>query len=261
MTRSSRVGSALALLMCCAIGVADGQAPGGQDRVPILAELFTAEGCSSCPAADKILEWLSKEQPVDGVFVVAMSEHVTYWDHQGWKDPFGSPRFTERQQMYARRLGVADIFTPQLVIDGTVQMIGSDTAALKRALADASRRPKPPLIVNASLTANGEVNGSASGPGLEAGAVEGADLVWALTEDDLTVDVSRGENAKRTLHHSGVVRVLSEKKIARGNAAPMTVVMRVPPGARHGNLRLVAFVQSPRSKRVVSVGSTRVSAE
>ena len=261
MTRSSRVSSALALLMCCAIGVADGQAPAGQDRVPILAELFTAEGCSSCPPADKILEWLSKEQPVDGVFVVAMSEHVTYWDHQGWKDPFGSPRFTERQQMYAKRLGVADIFTPQLVIDGTVQMIGSDTAALKRALADAARRPKPPLIVTASLTANDEVTGSASGPGLEAGAIEGADLVWALTEDDLAVDVSRGENARRTLHHSGVVRVLSGKKIARGTAAPLTIVMRVPSGARPGNLRLVAFVQSPKSKRVVSVGSTRVIAE
>ena len=66
-----------------------------------------------------------------------MSEHVTYWDHQGWKDPFGSPRFTERQQMYANRLGSPDIFTPQLVIDGTTALIGSDTAALKRALADA----------------------------------------------------------------------------------------------------------------------------
>ena len=107
------------MLTLCAAGFAAAPTPTGQDRIPVLAELFTSEGCSSCPPADRLLEWLSKQQPVDGVYVVAMSEHVTYWDHQGWKDPFGAPRFTERQQMYAKRLGSGDVFTPQLIIDGT----------------------------------------------------------------------------------------------------------------------------------------------
>jgi hypothetical protein len=258
MTYSCRLVGALAVLVSCAIGIADGQAPATQERIPVLAELFTSQGCSSCPPADRILEWLSKEQPVDGVFVIAMSEHVTYWDHQGWKDPFASPRFTQRQEMYARRLGVADIFTPQLVIDGAVQLIGSDTAALKRALADASRKPKARLTIEASLAANGEVSGSASGPGLEVGSKEGAELIWALTEDDLAIEVSRGENAKRTLRHSGVVRTLIAKKLEAGGTVPVTVVMPVRSESKRETLRLVAFVQSTKTKRVLSVGSAPV---
>ena len=115
------------------VGVADAQAPADANRTPVLAELFTSEGCNSCPPADRILEFLSKEQPIDGVYVVAMSEHVTYWDHQGWKDPFGSQRFTERQNMYGNRLKLAGVYTPQLVIDGTSQLVGSDTATAARA--------------------------------------------------------------------------------------------------------------------------------
>ena len=246
------------MLTLCAAGLAAAQTPTGQDRIPVLAELFTSEGCSSCPPADRLLEWLSKQQPVDGVYVVAMSEHVTYWDHQGWKDPFGASRFTERQQMYANRLGSGDVFTPQLIVDGTTALIGSDTAALKRALADASRTPKPPLTVEASLTASGDVSGVASGPGLQAGAAEDADVLWALTEDDLVVDVRRGENAKHTLQHSGVVRTLVARKRQSGSAAPMTMVTRAAPEWKRANLRLVVFVQATKSRRVLSVGSALV---
>jgi hypothetical protein len=251
-------GMIIVLAALCVTSVGRAQALADRERIPVLAELFTSEGCSSCPPADKILEWLSKEQPVDGVYVVTMSEHVTYWDHQGWKDPFGSPRFTQRQQMYGVRLGVADIFTPQLVIDGMTQLVGSDTAALKSALTDAARKPKPRLTVESSLTADGSLSGSASGPGLDAGAAEGAELLWAVTEDDLAVDVSRGENTKRTLRHSGVVRVLIDKKITRANATPVSVITRLPTEWNRANLRLVAFVQSTKTRRVLSVGWTRV---
>jgi hypothetical protein len=247
----------LLVLALCAVGVAAGQAPVGQDRIPVLAELFTSEGCSSCPPADRLLEWLSKEQPVEGVYVIAMSEHVTYWDHQGWKDPFGSTKFTERQQMYARRLG-GDIFTPQLIIDGKTPLIGSDTNGLKRALTEALLNPKPRLSVEASLTASGDVSGTASGPGLQAGADEDADVLWALTEDDLAVDVRRGENAKRTLQHSGVVRSLVTKKREPGGAEPMTMVTRAAREWKPANLRLIVFVQAAKSKRVLSVSSARV---
>ena len=251
----------IALVAMCALtagGSAREPAAAVQDRVPVLAELFTSEGCSSCPPADRLLEQLSKEQPVEGVYVVAMSEHVTYWDHQGWSDPFGARLFTERQQMYRRRLGVDDIFTPQLVIDGATEMVGSDTPAIRRALADAARKPKPRLTLSATIAANGDVSGSASGPGLVAGAGEGAELAWALTEDDLSVAVRRGENANRTLHHSGVVRMLSTTKIA-ASGTPMTFQTRAPSGSKREQLRLVAFVQSLKTRRVLSVGSVRVS--
>ena len=104
-------------------------------RVPVLVELFTSEGCNSCPPADRLLEELLQEQPIDGVQVVALSEHVTYWDHQGWKDPFGAQQFTARQQQYGLRFNIESIYTPQLVIDGSRELVGSDKRAIERALA------------------------------------------------------------------------------------------------------------------------------
>jgi hypothetical protein len=231
----------------------EGQSPAEADRIPVLAELFTSEGCSSCPPADRLLESVSREQPVEGVYVVAMSQHVTYWDHQGWKDPFGSPRFTQRQSMYAGRFRLDDVFTPQLVIDGSTQMVGSDAGQLRRALTEAARASKPRLTVEAVLTGQAGLVGSVSGPGLAAGATEGAELLWAVTEDDLSVEVKRGENARRTLRHSGVVRTLISRRIDPTKASQVADI-RLQSGWKREKLRLVAFVQSTKSKRVLSVG-------
>jgi hypothetical protein len=132
--------------------------------------------------------------------------------------------------------------------------VGSDIDQLKVTLADAARTAKPRLTVEAALTGQG-LTASASGPGLAAGDSEGAELWWAVTEDDLVVEVKRGENAKRTLRHSGVVRSLVAKKIHSANTAPMTSgVIPLRPEWKRDHLRLVAFVQSARTKRVLSVG-------
>lgn len=248
----------LAVLVAAPTGGAQGQNPGGDGRVPVLAELFTAEGCSSCPPADRLLEMIAKEQPLEGVYVVALSEHVTYWDHQGWKDPFGSSQFTARQNKYGYRFNLDSIFTPQLVIDGRIQMVGSDAAQLKIALAESARTPKPQLVVEAIVNERGSLTASASGPGLDAGVVGQAELLWAVTEDDLTVDVKRGENAQRTLRHFGVVRTLVARKIDRPTASPLTAVIPLRPEWKRENLRLVAFVQSTNSGRVLSVGWSRL---
>jgi hypothetical protein len=226
----------------------------------VLAELFTSEGCNSCPPADHILELLSREQPADGVYVVAMSEHVTYWDHQGWKDPFGSTRFTDRQNMYGALLKLRSVYTPQLVIDGSAQLVGSDAAALKLALAAAGATPKPRLHVDARVSENGALSASATGAGLQAGAAELSDLLWAVTEDDLVVDVKRGENANRTLRHSGVVRALQSRKIDPAQVATMSTVIPLRSEWKRERLRVVAFVQSTRSKRVLSIGWADVPA-
>ena len=249
------------LVGACALGDCHGQASSPTAPVPVLAELFTSEGCNSCPPADTILEMLSKEQPVPGVYVVGMSEHVTYWDRLGWKDPFGNARFTERQNMYAYRFNLDGPFTPQVVVDGTTQMIGSDSAKLKAALMDAGRAPKPQLNVTASINEQGALAAFGSGAGLQAGAAENAEMLWAVTEDALTVDVKRGENAKRTLRHSGVVRTLIARKInAAGAADGMREVIPMRSEWKREHLRLVAFVQAPKSKRVLSVGWAPVPA-
>lgn len=233
---------------------ADGSAAG---RIPVLAELFTSEGCSSCPPADRILEILATEQPVDGVYIVGLSEHVTYWDHQGWRDPFGSRLFTYRQNQYGARFNLESVFTPQLVIDGSAQLVGSDTSELKRVLTEAARAPKLVLNISASLSDKG-LEVSASGPGIEA---TGAELLWAVTEDNLVVEVKRGENAKRTLRHTGVVRTLVTRKIDAAKAAANTATtIELQPEWKRENLRLVAFVQNPKTKRVTSVAWTRLPA-
>jgi hypothetical protein len=234
--------------MLIGAGLGSGDQHSDRDAVPVLVELFTSEGCNSCPPADGLLEMLMQDQPINGVYVVPLSEHVTYWDHQGWKDPFGSPQFTNRQQQYGLRFNLDSIYTPQLIVDGTREFVGSDRKSIERALSDAAKAPKPSLHV--------EVNGSdgiwsvsASGPGA---SEKDAELWFALTEDHLAVDVKRGENANHTLKHSGVVRVLQSAGGTDVSSKKMT--FKLSPDWHRENLRVVAFVQSRKDRRILSIG-------
>jgi hypothetical protein len=219
-------------------------------RVPVLAELFTSEGCNSCPPADRLLEEFLQEQPIEGVYVVPLSEHVTYWDHQGWKDPFGAQQFTARQQQYGLRFNIDSIYTPQLVIDGTNEYVGSDRRSIERALRSAGRQVKPALKVSGTES-NGTLTVVASGPALA--TEDDAELWVALTEDGLVVDVKRGENANKTLKHSGVVRVLRSAGDAKHATA---VTFTVDPAWRRDHLRIVGFVQSRKNKKILGAGFT-----
>ena len=232
-----------------------------QPRIPVLAELFTSEGCNSCPPADELLEYLLQEQPIDGVYVVPLSEHVTYWDHQGWKDPFSSQQFTTRQQQYGLRFNLDSIYTPQLVIDGDREFVGSDRRSIERALREAAKKPKPELKVN--LTSAGtSLTIATSGAGLSVDP--DAELWLAVTEDRLRVDVKRGENANRTMKHSGVVRVL---RSAGGVSKPRRSPSRsIPAGGERtceswrssSRARIAACSASAiQSFRNAPIGSTR----
>src|SRR5271156_239270 len=120
----------------------------GAARVPVLLELFTSEGCSSCPPADRLLEILDQKQPVAGADLIVLSEHVDYWDRLGWKDPFSSPQYTARQQDYTNKYNFDGVYTPQLVVDGRFGFVGSDGREASAAIQKAMREQKIPIEIS-----------------------------------------------------------------------------------------------------------------
>jgi hypothetical protein len=208
----------------------------------VLVELFTSEGCSSCPPADAVVARLHREQPVPGAEIVVLSEHVDYWDHLGWKDPFSDRLFSDRQSAYGGR-----VYTPQAVVDGKVDVLGSDREALVKAIAAAARVPHASLHL--TRTAQGvriAVNGLS--------APSDADVMVAVVEDGLTSKVERGENAGRTLAHAAVVRALERVGKVPAGSAQWAAEVPVPRNVSWNQPRLVAFVQDSRSRKVLAAG-------
>jgi len=123
-------------------------ADNGTPRIPVLLELFTSEGCSSCPPAARLLETLDQKQPVAGADLIVLSEHVDYWDRLGWKDPFSSPVYTARQQDYSNKYNLDGVYTPQLVVDGRYGLVGSDGREVTDAIQKAIRGLKIPIAIS-----------------------------------------------------------------------------------------------------------------
>jgi hypothetical protein len=237
-------------------------------RSPVLVELFTSEGCSSCPPADALLAKLDMQQPVTGADVIILEEHVDYWDDQGWKDPFASNVATQRQKGMAFTLG-AEVYTPQMIIDGRTEILGSDEAKARRVIEAAEKPAKTEIRITWAGGAEGDsrvlqvhagnLSGATSVPapkaagGSKASTARSADVFLAITESRLHSDVRRGENAGRGLEHDGVVRQF----VKLGQAVPgaetsfdsKTTVM-IPKEWRRENLRAVVFLQDPKTRQV-----------
>lgn len=228
-----------AVLMVLGVG-----SPAEKPASPVLVELFTSEGCSSCPPADRLLSRLQ----ADGR-IVALAFHVDYWDSLGWKDPFGSAAFTGRQRDHAARLPRGGLYTPQMVVDGGSAFVGSDEEAARRALEESARRPKPALRLDLS----GEVLSVSSGPPAEPA------VAWlALTEDGLQSRVLRGENGGRTLRHDGVVRELRRLGAAPPGAAfRLSAPFELKAGWNRAQMKGVVFLEA-RDGRILAVVSTRL---
>jgi hypothetical protein len=234
------------LVLGILVGLSGQPAP-QPDRVPVVVELFTSEGCSSCPPADALLSRLAKEQPIAGVRVIPLGMHVTYWDQLGWKDPASLPLATRRQQDYAVVMGGDRVYTPQAVIDGEDEVVGSDEAALTRAIAKAGKRYHLPITITASLESDG-IYATVSVDSLPAdqldtirGTQEPIRTILIITEDELTTSVKRGENRGRTLSHHAVVRRVVMQGEPLGNVAKSW---------RRDRLNLTVIAQGKRTRHI-----------
>jgi hypothetical protein len=202
---------------------------------PVVVELFTSEGCSSCPPADRLLMQLQQQHTLENAELILLGEHVDYWNNLGWKDRFSSPEFTERQRVYANALGLPSAYTPQAVVDGHVDVPGNDQPGLERAVLRAAGAPKPALI---SLR-------WASPEMLDVTVANAKDgrVLLAVTEDDLSTSVGGGENGGRTLHHAAVVRQLRDLGAAKEGTYQSSVKIDWRPEWKRANSRAIVIVQ------------------
>ena len=215
--------------------------PAASAKGVAVVELFTSEGCSSCPPADDVLADLARtsDRPV-----YALAFHVDYWDDLGWPDRFASHENTMRQRAYARAFGRGGVYTPQMIVGGAEQFTGSDrdraTAAVARAL---SRPADVQLVIHPHASGPGAVTLDFGAPGAPAGAV----LNVAVVERSASTSVRAGENAGRTLHHANVVRVFVT---APFRAPAGSVVLQLPSSLSRDGAELIAYVQQPSSDHV-----------
>jgi hypothetical protein len=221
---------------------------------PVLVELFTSEGCSSCPPADALLSRLDKTQPVRGADIIALEEHVDYWDRLGWKDPFSSEAATARQGEYGEAFGGSQVYTPQMIVDGRAEFVGSSDTDALRAIRAASQAPKP--VIQLSWEA-GDTLAIHIEPLTNAGQRDGQQLFLVVAENLLHSDVKRGENAGRALEHNGVVRQFLPLGKMDGASAGFSSTVAVHPAHEwnRANLRAVVFVQEHRSRHVLAVAA------
>jgi hypothetical protein len=237
-------------------------APG--QRAPVVVELFTSEGCSSCPPADDLLRRLEQTQPVAGVEVIALEQHVDYWNRLGWADPFSAPEFSARQGDYADYFNNASAYTPQMIVDGQTEFPGSNQTKARAAIIAAAQKPK--ATISLARTGTAQQTGIPLSVRVEKlptlAADDTVEVLLAITEDALRTDVPLGENAGHTLAHAAVVRELSSLgNIDRRGSAPFTAQPIVALSAKWQlkNLRAVVFVQEHDSQRVLGATAIKLA--
>jgi hypothetical protein len=219
---------------------------------PVLVELFTSEGCSSCPPADEMLKRMDGFQSSPDTQLIVLSEHVDYWDHDGWKDPYSSHLITERQSAYVHAMGLETAYTPQLIVDGSVELRQDQAQKADQTLQAASATAKVPVRIKslnvsgspATVQAQVEADGSS--------ATHDGDIYVALALDHADSQVSRGENSGKHLSHVAVLENLTKiGKLKKGQAFSQQVQIKLNPGMAANNLRVIAFVQESGPGKVL----------
>jgi hypothetical protein len=239
------------LALIAAVGSVLAQAPISAPT-PVVIELFTSEGCSSCPPADRLLAELDRDQPVSGVQLIVLSEHVDYWNTLGWIDPYSSHQFSERQQRYGEALHIPDVYTPQAVVDGRDQVVGNSSPKLQAAVELARRQKKIPLrlaVIRNDKGIHVELHAMENAP-------RGTEVYIVLAEDSVASKVSAGENGGHMLTHTAVVRSLMKAgKLSAGGDAG--IVLDLKTSASWGNhLRVIAFLAEHDGGKIVGAAAT-----
>lgn len=235
-------------------------APG--ERRPVLVELFTSEGCSSCPPADALLIRLENEQPVEGAEIIALGFHVDYWNYIGWRDRFSSAAYSDRQRDYAETFRGETVYTPQMIVDGHTEFVGNDSRRAAAAIQRAALAAKARVELSLAEARENRVKLEARVSGLQAeSGEEDFDLWLAVTESSLSSRATRGENSGRQLSHTAVVREF--RRVARlrpGREFTQQCEVKLSSDWKRENLRAVVFIQERATRLVVGAGQVRLPA-
>lgn len=212
----------------------------------VLVELFTSEGCSSCPSADKVFSALKDREDV-----ALLAWHVDYWDKLGWKDRFGHEEATPRQERYAAALNGGRLYTPQMVVNGQAEFVGSDSVRAKRTIDEAVKADGIPVSARLRLR-DGSIHCEYSILSISEEVARGnASVFVALTEDNLLSEVTAGENSGRTLHHDGVVREFRKLQRVDKTACEGTWGVIERKEWKQRDLKAVVFVQEESTGRIL----------
>jgi hypothetical protein len=233
-------------------------------RTPVIVELFTSEGCSSCPPAEELLSKLETSQPIEGAEIIGLEEHVDYWNHDGWVDSYSSADWTLRQQEYVDRFKGKTPYTPQMIVDGQTQFTGNSAHDALDAIREAAHRPKAQI----SITAQTSTKSDAAQFEVQVGSLasfpdkEPSDVWLAVTEEGLETAVKAGENAGKNLQHAAIVRSLHKiGAVPFKDSSPFVTNQQVKFKAnwKKENLHIVVFVQERKSLRILGATAARAT--
>jgi hypothetical protein len=195
---------------------------------PVVLELFTSQGCSSCPSADEFLRKLAKDKRV-----IPLAFHVDYWNYLGWRDPFSSRDWSQRQSDYVRAMKLSGAYTPQLVINGSRQMVGSSAFEIYRAIDEEAKRKSDARV---TISPDGVIRAQTKAP---------AELILITYENGVVTKITRGENAGRTQTNDSIVRKLERLGIVTGTAEKRVALAK----------NVVAILQDPKTMRITAAAS------
>ncbi len=243
------------------MSVAASDAPSRNVSSPVLVELFTSEGCSDCPPADALLQKMDQSQ-TGGAQLIVLSEHVDYWNHIGWIDPYSSHFFSDRQTAYSDRFGLKSVYTPQMVVDGTTEFVGNNPNLANQAIQKAEAQAKVPVRISAiSLDTPHALRAHLEADALpESSKVRKADVCFVVALDHAESQVLRGENGGRHLTHVGVVQSLTKVgNVEIGRSFAQDVQVKLDSKTDLSNLRVIAFVQQTGQRQVLGAALEKIT--